>query len=218
MRRRSRFRLPSIGDVISAVPEALTAAFFLAVWAEPRFMGESAVRVAVLVVPFEFILIHASGLMGTLVLMTDLARRTRMAILGGAGLAYLAVVLVMVWAYGQWWPLPVFLWLLLGKLPPAFRGMGPMQDREAWAQVHFWAQSVKCYVLCVVLAALEVFPYLGMTPEVAAQFGLPRAMGVFVDRLHKVGGAGFLYFSLLAVVKLRVYRPALPHGLNPEGR
>lgn len=50
--------------LLAALPDSLTALFFLSVWIRPLDFGHNGVRNGTLIMLVEFILVHASGVLG----------------------------------------------------------------------------------------------------------------------------------------------------------
>lgn len=57
-----------LARIASALPDAISAAFFLMVWLMPLRFGADMVSTAMLVMLIEFITVHASGVLGGVVL------------------------------------------------------------------------------------------------------------------------------------------------------
>lgn len=205
----SSFRLDhrSLARIASALPDALTATFFLAVWLMPLRFGDGMVRTAVLIMLIEFITVHASGFLGGMALNSSAARGKRLLMLLGLGLFYSGFVAAFVFAFDQWWPIAAFGWLLLSKFSRVLFGAAtPRQDAEA--QLSLWAASVAFYVLGVMLTVFLPLPRLGVTEAILPQLGLPGS-GLWVEQPHRLLAFGMLYFAALAAVKLALdARPA----------
>ena len=70
-------RAPLIERLATALPDAVTAGVFAYIWIAPLALGEGAVRNAMLLMLVEFVLVHASGFLGGVVLAEEASRRSR---------------------------------------------------------------------------------------------------------------------------------------------
>lgn len=203
-RRQSISR--SLAGVASALPDALTAGFFLVVWLWPLRFGTDAVKTAILIMIVEFLTVHASGLLGGVVLSPGRSRGTRLKVLAGVGVVYLLFVIVFVLIFQQWWPLLVFGWLLLAKFSRVLSGTVAATG-DAAIQIALWVASGIFYLLGVLLTVLLPLPRLGVTAAVVSGLDLPGS-GIWVEEPHRLLAFGFLYFAALAAVKLRLGSPS----------
>lgn len=187
-----RWRL-ALGGIFDFV----TAATFWLVWSDADRFGAESVKRLELVLLLEFFVIHASGFFGVL------GRK----IYGFLGLAafYLLFVAVLAWSLHARWLLVAFGWLLLSKLQVVWLSTRRAQltVRE---QMIDWPFSVAAYLgsLVLCLAALDV-PRLSITDQVFAAAGLAGA-GLFEDQPWRALAAGTLYFGLLGLWRMRLWR------------
>ncbi|MBK9668648.1 MAG: hypothetical protein IPO74_01140 [Thermomonas sp.] len=65
MQIRNTSRLPRL---LAGLPDAITAGFFLALWIAPQWLGPNALRTGLLMMLVEFILMHATGILGSMAL------------------------------------------------------------------------------------------------------------------------------------------------------
>lgn len=179
----------------AAGPDAVTAGVFLTLWISPLALGASGVRNAVLVMLVEFVLIHAAGFLGGLLLNPALPRGRRVLVLAGFAGFYLMFVGAFMLAFQEWWPVLVFGWLILGKFGLIVTGRGASE-----AQASVWGMSALIYLLGAFATILLPLPRLGVGAEVVGQLGLPGS-GLWVEQPHRVLAFGFLYFALLAAFK-----------------
>src|SRR5690606_12568989 len=107
--------LPRFERALAALPDAVTASAFLALWLHPLAFGASGVRNGMLVMLVEFILIHSSAFLTAIAFAEGTPRAKRLAMLAGAGLLYLVFIGAFSLAFHAWWPFFAFGWLLLGK-------------------------------------------------------------------------------------------------------
>lgn len=193
--------LPLHARILAALPDMATCGFFLMVWSSPFVFGPASVKTAMLVMLVEFILVHASGFLGATVLATNVARATRIKALLGFAVFYLLFIGAFVLAFGQWWPLLAFGWLLLAKFAGVLARRGPGPGESA-RMASGWALGVMAYLGGVFLTLFAPVPEWGMTRAARADFGLEGG-GVWVDEPHRVVAFGAVYFAFLAMAKLR---------------
>ncbi|MBX3727169.1 MAG: hypothetical protein KF823_14765 [Xanthomonadales bacterium] len=193
--------------LVAAGPDAVTAGAFLTLWIAPLALGESGVRNALLVMLVEFVLIHAAGFLGGLLLNPVMPRGKRVLALAGFTGFYLLFVGAFMLAFREWWPVLVFGWLVLGKFGLIVTGRGASE-----AQTAVWGMSALIYLLGAFVTILLPLPRLGVGVEVVGQLGLPGS-GLWVEQPHRVLAFGFLYFGLLAAFKW--HNVALPTRIPP---
>jgi hypothetical protein len=197
--------------LVAATPDAITAGVFLSIWLAPLALGESAVRNAMLIMLIEFVMVHAAGFLGAFAFADRLSRRQRvLSLLGFAGF-YLLFVLAFVLIFREWWPLPVFGWLLLSKLGIAMGGSQYGTDQQA-RMMALWVLSALFYLGGVFATLLLPLPYLGMQPDLLPQFGLVGS-GLWVEQPHRVVAFGALYFSLCSWAKWKAWSRGCPPSL-----
>jgi hypothetical protein len=187
--------------IVAAFPDAVTAAVFALLWVAPLAFGASGVRNAMLVMLVEFVLVHASGFMGVIMLSDRTSRGMRVAALLGFAVFYLLFIGTFVAVFAQWWPLFAFAWLLLGKLAVVL-GAHRLDVGERQRVQSTWALSVLFYLGGVFATTLLPLPRLGVQPDVLPLLGLTGS-GVWVDAPHCVLAFGCVYFGLGAWSKWR---------------
>jgi hypothetical protein len=192
---------PLQARILAAAPDAVVAAGFLVVWVAPFAFGPRTVSNALLTMLVEFLVIHASGFLGPMVLDGALSTRKRFLAIAGFGAFYGIFVTAFVLAFKETWPIWVFAWLLFGKFSGAL-ARNRLRGAEAVRQQMLWGVSTALYLAGVFATTLLWVPRFGMTAAVQPQFGL-NGGGVWVDEPHRVVAFGVLYFGALAWVKWR---------------
>lgn len=203
---------PRARGSLAALPDAVTAAAFFAVWVNPFVFGPLSVKTAALTMLVEFVLIHATGVLTGFLGPADDAprhgrwqRRGMLAVVCGF---YLLMIAAFAWSFGAWWPFVAFAWLVVGKVLWARRDAAAAAGR--WEDAHdsmgrrmaAWAGSVVAYLGACFATIVPPVPRWGMTVERQPDFGLAEAGGgLWIDEPHRVVAMGVLYFSLLAAGK-----------------
>ncbi len=198
----------------AALPDAVTAGFFLIVWLAPMALGESAVRNAMLIMLVEFLVVHASGFLGGFAFGGKISRFKRVLAMLGFSMFYLGFVAAFALVFNEWWPLPVFGWLLLGKFAGALSHRAPSAE-QSQRMIGNWGLGVLFYIGGVFLTLLLPMPRLGLTLELQPAFGLPGS-GLWVDQPQRVIAFGVLYFGLCAWSKWRDWAGAGGPSLEPK--
>lgn len=196
----------------AAAPDAVTALGFLVLWLLPLAFGPTAVGNAVTVIGIEFIFVHAGGFLGMVVFGAASARLARLLWLGVFGAGYLALLTVIVYRTGQWWPVPVFAWLLLGKFALVVGHPSLEQRRRA---ISGWVLATFAYVLGAVATAFLPLPSLSLDADTVSQLSLSGG-GLWIEQPHRAMAFGTLYFGVLAWSKWRDW--LLPVGQPGQSR
>lgn len=183
-----------------ALPDALTAASFAAVWASPSVFDALSVKTAMLV---EFFLVHSTGFFTAFANMLGTSRTQRVLSVLGLSLFYLMMIAVFAWSFGEWWPLAAFGWLLVGKLWWVRSNLVADGDAMPW-KMGAWADSVAAYLFGCALTAIADIPRWGMAAALQPQLGLGSSGGLCLDEPHRVVAFGVVYFLLLAAGKVLV--------------
>lgn len=195
---------------MSALPDALTAGFFALVWIAPQVPGAGAIRTGMLMMLVEFVLLHASAIIGSIALGTSRAPHRKLAAVGGFAAIYLLFVGAWAWQFRAWWPLAAFGWLLLGKAWLIFQPL-PREDRRQRMQSD-WAIGAMAYLAGTFATVFLPVPRLGLTPAIVAEAALPGS-GLWVSKPHTVIAFGVFYFGVLAITRARGTR--LAHARMP---
>lgn len=87
--------------LLSALPDAVTAAFFMILWISPMRFGSHGVRNGMLIMLVEFILIRASGFLGSTAFAAGLSGRSKIRALAAFDLFYLLFIAAWSWAFPE---------------------------------------------------------------------------------------------------------------------
>ena len=189
--------------VLAALPDAITAGFFLLLWLLPQWLGPTALRTGLLMMLVEFILMHATGILGGMALSNagDTRRQWKPILLFSS--MYLLFIAAWAWTFRAWWPLLALAWLVAGKLALAWQ---PLPDADKRDRIMSdWGISALSYLGGVFATLMLPLPRLGLTGDVVAAADLPGS-GEWVDKPHTVVAFGLIYFAVLATGKLRGWR------------
>ena len=181
--------------IIAAGPDIVTTAAFLTVWLSPLSLGSHAADDAMLIMIVEFILLHASAMLGALNL-SNLSRSIRVAMSSCLAGIYFVMIGGYAWTFQEWWPLLAFSWLLLGKLSLIFNHTG-QKSEKSYALAAGWIILSMFYLSGVTITALAPVPELGITQASRPSLELTGS-GLWVDEPQRVVAFGVLYFGLSA--------------------
>ena len=201
---------PPLMRALSATPDAITASVFLVLWVAPFAFGESGVRNGMLLMLVEFVLIHATAMMGATVEARS-GRSAKIRVLLGFGLLYAVFIGAFAFAFREWWPVYSFGWLLLAKLVRLF-GTADSDDAR-WQRHSDWALTCMLYLGGAFATLFLPLPRLGITPEIQPQLGIEGG-GEWVQNPHIVIAFGALYFGVLAWARWRDFRFPRAHLQN----
>ncbi len=185
-----------IGRAVAAVPDAANAVFFAWVWLFPLSVGAGWVKSLMIVMLLEFLVVHSSGFIGMTVVDPGKSRKLKAGVIAGFGAFYLLFAGAFSLAFGEWWPLAAFGWLLVGKFALVLFAPVPGAQERA-RQGYLMATSLAGYVGGVFLTSLLPMPQLGVDDAVRAAAGIPGS-GLWVDEPERVLAFGVLYFGLMA--------------------
>lgn len=191
----------NITRALRALPDALTASCFLALWFSPLLFGEHGVRNGMLIMLVEFMLIHASVFLGHTAFSSEIDRGKKVKMLAVFAAFYSIFIAAFSLAFGQWWPLLAFSWLLLSKFSLAL-SRNPASNEIRERMMYEWVVSNIAYLGGVFLTLFIPLPMLGITDAVLDSLDLPGS-GFWVDKPHQLIAFGFLYFAVLALTKWR---------------
>jgi hypothetical protein len=198
-----------VARLASGLPDAVTAGFFLVLWWAPAALWPQALRTGLLMMLVEFVLLHASGILGTLALAPAQHGRRRLppGVPLAAALFYLMFIAAWSWQFRAWWPLLTLAWLFAAK---AWLLLQPLPDADKRARMQSdWALGVLAYLGGVMATVFLPVPRLGLDHRVVAEADLPGG-GLWVEQPQTVVAFGAFYFGVMAIARLRDWR--LPHA------
>lgn len=187
-----------VSRIIGSLPAAALALWFAWLWRSPLALGVDAVQMATVVMLVEFVLVHASALLGAIVLSRQASARTKLASIAGMSLFYLVFIAAFALHARAWWPLAVLAGLIAGKAMLAFGATGDDQRHRLHSE---WALAVLAYIAGATATVLLPIPRLGLTPAIVAQLQLSGS-GMWVSQPHTVIAFGAFYFTMQAIVRL----------------
>lgn len=191
----------SLPRKLGALPDAVSAGIFLALWLQPMHFGVHGVRNGMLVMLVEFILLHASAMLGSIVLAEGTARTTRIKGLLAFSLLYLVFIAAWCYTFRQWWPFAAFGVLLLAKAGFIIDG-GTTSAQRLHQLQSGWAVSTMAYLAGAFMTVFVPLPRAGFVRVSHASLDLPGS-GLWVEQPHTVMAFGTFYFGVLAIIKWR---------------
>lgn len=195
---------PAWVRLLGALPDAATAGFFAVLWVAPQLLWPQALRTGLLMMLVEFILVHAAGMLGSIVLAREGGTGRRWKPVLGMGAMYLLFIGAWALQFQAWWPLLALAWLLAGKFALVMRPMATADKRHQLASD--WAIGVMAYLAGVALTTLLPVPRLGLDRAIVAAADLPGAGGHWMTHPQSVVAFGVFYFGMLALVKALGWR------------
>lgn len=203
-----------LGSLFTALPDLGLGAVYLITWIAPYALGRRMVAHLMLVMLLEFIIVHSSGFMGS-VLYGDARRVGKVTATLGFGIFYTLFVAGFALAFATWWPIWAFWGLTLNRLLGALVGQATTGAEKTYVQKG-WAIGVIFYLAFVFATTLLPVPSLGITSAVRASQHLPGS-GLWIDAPHRVIAFGFLYFTSWGISDLYGHRWLSARGL-PTGK
>jgi hypothetical protein len=185
------------------LPDLLTTAFFLVVWARPLTFGALSVKTAMLTMLLEFFLVHATGFFAAFANAPETSRGRRIGSLLLLSLFYFTMIGMFAWSFHEWWPLAAFAWVLAGKVAWVWTSRTDDHDAAMMRQMAAWAGSVVLFLGGVIATSVLDVPRWGMTRALQPGFGLDmESSGIWESEPHRVVAFGALYFGLLFLAKV----------------
>jgi hypothetical protein len=204
---------PSLAALGSALPDLVLGLVFLLAWLTPDRFDEGMLGFLVMTMLLEFIIVHSSAIMGSVVVSEQPGREKATRLLG-LGALYSLFAGGFSLSFKSWWPLATFWGLTLNRLLSVLLGQAPTGEARAFVQ-RGWAAGAVFYLLFAFVTVFLPIPRLGITPEVVRAAGLPGG-GLWVDEPWRVAAFGFLYFTAVGVSELRGHRWAAGGALPEE--
>jgi hypothetical protein len=191
--------------LLSALPEAVTAAVFLIAWVTPTRFGPNYVKDLTLVMAMEFIVIHSS-IFYAVIAGVDIPRSKRIAWLAALSCIYLVFVFGFAIGYKSTWPIFAFAWLFGSRFLHVW--LSPVSsEAEAKRMVNMWAVSVVAYLSGAFTVNLVSVPNLGMTSAFESLMMESGGTGWSSGGPHTTLAFGLMYFSILALAKYAMSGP-----------
>ena len=183
---------------LAALPDALTAAIFLAAWIAPDLFGPQYVANLTLVMLMEFIVMHSSGFYAGLA-ASNVARAKRLILLCVLTAFYATFIGAFALVFDSAWPLLAFGWLFLSRF--AHIWTHPVESgTETQRAMMLWVASGASYVIGAIVTVTLPLPRLGMTRDFVASMHLSGS-GEWIERPYTVLAFGALYFAVQAWAK-----------------
>jgi hypothetical protein len=188
--------------IYAALPDAITAAAFVLVWASPFVFGPLSVKTAMLTMLVEFFLVHATGFFTAFGSDRMASRTQRIGMLLGLSLFYVLMIGAFALSFHAWWPLLSFGWLLIGKVVWVVQNPKP-DDDSTFRQMAAWAGSVALFLGGCAFTVIADIPRWGMSKDLG-NFGLNAEGGLWESEPHRVVAFGVIYFGVTFLVKLGI--------------
>jgi hypothetical protein len=187
--------------VASAVPDLALGLVYLGAWLVPTALTPGVFPTLTLIMLLEFIIIHSSGFMGSVIVSTaqPRAKVTGMLLLGGFYTLFIAAFSI---SFHTGWPLVSFWALMVNRLSGVLLKQAPDGEERAFLQ-RSWAVTTLFYLLGAFVTMLPWLPRLGLTRQVAATIHMPSSVsGAWVSEPHRLVAFGFVYFTAVGVSEL----------------
>lgn len=196
----------SVAGMISSVPDFSLALSFLLTWFTPYALGTKMVSYLVLVMLFEFIVVHSAGFMG-FTLVSDLPKLRKSLAVIGLGLFYTMFVGAFAWGFKEWWPLAAFWTMIANRLLSILLGQAPTEKQRSMVMTS-WGFQVACYLAFVFLTVLAPIPAFGIDEDVIRAQNFEGG-GLWLEEPHRVMAFGFLYFMSIGLFEVLSFRKSL---------
>lgn len=194
------FRVP-YPNYISAAPDLAMGLTFFVTWIDPTALGDNMINYLILVMLMEFITIHSSAFFGATMISTLPKTKKSLALLG-LGLFYTMFVAAFSLSSGEWWPIVVFWGMIFNRLMSVVLGKS-LDGRQQVSMMSMWVVGTVCYLGGVFVTVLAPVPELGVTYEYVQSLHLTE-QGLWFDEPHRLVAFGFLYFTLIGFIEIKL--------------
>lgn len=190
-----------LSRLVAAAPSAVMAAVFLIAWIDPAWFGAPYVKNLMLVMLFEFVVMHSSVMCNAIIAVNG-PLALRLALLLGLTAFYSSFVLAFAYAFHSWWPLWVFGYLFVCRF--MYLVLPGDIERKLAGATKVWIASALAYLAGAFITILVPLPALGITPGVIAAMDMSKNMsGAWVDKPWIVLAFGAIYFTAQAAAQYR---------------
>ena len=192
-----------LAGLARGLPDAVMAGFLAILWVKPQWLWPTALKTGLLVVMVEAFLMHATALIGGLLLSARKNQGPTWEIVTVGTLAYLGFIGTIAWDFREWWPLLAVAWLLASKLRLLARPVTDVPTKEHMQTV--WQLGAMTYMAALFLALMLPVPRLGLVRPVVAAAEIPGSFA-WITKPHAAIALGVIYFSVLALAKSMQWR------------
>lgn len=184
----------------SSLPDFALATGYLITWIAPYTFGDGVVRLLVIMIMFEFIILHSSALLMAFILGGFSSRGSLIGFIGLSAIYFVFAVGLSV-LINAWWPFFTILLLTVNRAL-MMRQSGRTPARRQFSLIISWVMGFLAYAAALVLCGSLTLPVFGATPEVGA-LQMPDVGGSFVEEPHTALSAGFVYYLTVALLEVR---------------
>jgi hypothetical protein len=185
----------ALGSAAGAVPDFILAGLLLWIWLHPLQSKTFGVNWAQSLILLEFIIIHASGILGGLI-EQPFARWKKI----GMSFSLGAVYSVFAFFFGGWPGVQAFWILCFNRVLPVFTGR-ILSEEETREATSVYVTAAVFYLLAVIPSAIIYVPAFGVTPEVIKALAFTGDAPWNLEP-QRIMAAGVLYYTLHALNKL----------------
>lgn len=188
-----------LSALFSALPDFAIGLAFLGVWLTPKRYPTGSLSYFLLVLLMEFIIIHSSAFMGS-VLLSAASRKKRAVAVIGFACFYSVFVGGFSLAFHNAWPLATFWLLTANRLSSLLISAAPTSQDRLSVQ-RGWAATAIFYLAACFLTVVIPVPRFGLTAGVVAAQHLPSS-GLWIEQPQRAMAFGFLYFVSVGISEL----------------
>jgi len=186
-------RAPSVGSVVTGVPEIAFGIAFFITWWRPETFGVDMVKFAMELMLLEFILVHSAGFMGLRASAHESPVK-RFTTIIGFGLFYSMFVAGFCLALGHWRPMWTFWIVTAQRLAGDIIDPKPTDETQAWFGTSM-AMNIMLYLIAVFSTIILPVPTLGVTPAVRDALHI-NGRGLWQAEPQRVVVMAALYYTL----------------------
>lgn len=201
---------PQRARILAAAPDFTLALIFLLAWIAPRLFGLESVQNLILVLVFEFVILHSAAVL-VAVLLGGFSAQGGRTTLVVVSLFYLLFGVGFSFIIGAYWPVIAIVVLTINRMMTLRQTLeGPRRKR--YGVIVAWALTFGAYIAAMIVGAVFPWPALGLDAEVVA-FLTDRASGSMVEVPQSSMAFGVLYYGGLGLADWFGFFDKVTNGL-----
>lgn len=187
---------PQRARMLAAAPDFVFALIFLVTWIAPYTFGLATVQNLILVLVFEFIILHSAAVL-VAVLLGGFSARGGRTVLVVVSLFYLLFAIGFGFIVGAFWPVIAIVALTINRMTTLRQAEGESR-RKRYGVIVAWALTFGFFIAAMIAGAVFPWPALGLDAAVI-DYLTENASGSMVEVPQSSMAFGVLYYGSLGL-------------------